>query len=115
MEFIYYSVGFFYYNEQKDKSISELIKSSFQEFSNMFEFFAYESADIKTLLYDLSSSTRGIGGCKQSFSTESLPSYQRVKQKQLEEMKESTKEETREEKLERHRKFFEELKKSFQQ
>ena len=115
LEFIYYSVGFFYFSDQKDKSTYELIQTSFKELSNMFEFFSYETADIKTLLYDITSSTRGIGGCKQTFNIENLPSFKKEKKKRLEQMKESTETETYEQKLERHRKFFEELKQSFTQ
>ena len=109
LEFIYYSVGHFYIEQNKEKALSEILTSTFKEFRNTFEYFAYEMADMKTLLYDLSSCTRGLSGVKTRFNINDLPS---VKNRKIEN-KEPDKNESEEEKRERHKRFFEELKQSF--
>lgn len=83
-----------------------------KQVSNVITGFSLQLSDIETLLYDLSSSTRGIGGVKHAFKAEDLPSYKWKKQQSFKDFEEH-KEETEEEKLQRHKAFFEELKKSF--
>ena len=112
LEYIYYSGGFFHFNKEKDEAIAELIKKIFKEVSEAVNYFAYEAADIKAFLYDLSSSTRGLAGVKKGFDLKSLPSAVHYNKKKEEE---APRNETHEEKLERHRRFFKELKESFKQ
>lgn len=95
-----------------EKAKAEIISTGFKEVSKMFDYLIYESADLKTLLFDISSSVRGIGGVKTTFNPKDLPSNNRDKKLKEEEMK-AVENETPEEREERHRKFFEELKAAF--
>ena len=109
LEYIYFSVGLFYYEEEKEKSLAELITNSYKEIFKMYEQTQYGIADIKTLLFDISCCVRGIGGLKKPFNAEDLPSSKAHRKINLEP---ENKTETEEERLERHKKFFAELKNS---
>jgi hypothetical protein len=54
LEFIWYSVSFDFYRISTSKEKTELIKIIREEISSTIEFFSLESADLKTLLYDIS-------------------------------------------------------------
>ena len=95
LDYLYYSVGFLYYKEQEQKNYNQLI-----------EYFGYQVADLKTLLYDISSCVRGIGGIKKSFDVKLLPSNKEEEKIIIE----TNENETPEERLERHKKFFQSLK-----
>lgn len=43
----------------------------------MYEQLIYQIADIKALIYDISCSTRGLCGVKQSFNYKELPSHRK--------------------------------------
>jgi hypothetical protein len=79
----------------------------------MFEYLSYEFADLKTILFDISSCVRGLGGVKQSFDPKELPSRARDKKLKAELEEKEIENETPEQRKERHRKFFEELKETF--
>ena len=96
MEFIYFSVGSLYFKEHETNIINEL-----------FNYFAYEIADLKYILLDINNACRGLGGCKKVFDVDSLQSVKYNKEKiNLDQVKE----ETEEQRLERHKKFFKDLK-----
>ena len=95
LEFIYYSAGSLYYKEQENKNYSDL-----------FNYFAYEIMDLKYILLDLDACVRGLGGCKKTMDYKNLPSI-KAKKEDIDPQKE----ETPEERLERHKKFFASLKK----
>ena len=75
----------------------------------MYEQTQYGIADLKTLLFDISCCVRGIGGLKKPFNADDLPSSKAHRKINLEP---ENKTETEEERLERHKKFFAELKNS---
>lgn len=102
-------MGLFYYEEEKEKSLSELITNSYKEIFKMYEQTQYGIADLKTLLFDISCCVRGIGGLKKPFNADDLPSSKAHRKINLES---ENKTETEEERLERHKKFFAELKNS---
>lgn len=73
----------------------------------MYEFLAYQLADIKSLLFDIDSACRGIGGVNKPFDYNKLPSN---KKNNVQNYITATKEQTEEQRLERHRRFFAGLK-----
>lgn len=81
----------------------------------MFEFLSYETADLKSLLFDISSSVRGIGGLKKTYNPKDLPSNSRDRKIREEAEQKAIENETPEERIERQRRFFEELKRTFKQ
>lgn len=113
LEYIYYSVGFFFFDSEKYKGINNLIETSFKEVYKIHESILYEFADLKFLLFDISMCTRGIGGVKTPVQLNDLPS--RVKMNKLKQEEEEMKiqNETKEEKLKRHQEFFSNLKGMF--
>jgi hypothetical protein len=113
LEYIYYSVGFFYIENETEKLKCETISNGFKETFKMFEYFTYEFADLKTILFDISSCIRGIGGVKKTFDPKELPSNNRDKKLKEEAELKAIENETPEQRKERHRKFFEELKEAF--
>lgn len=66
-------------------------------------------ADVKYILLDIDAAVRALGGCKKVLNTDNLPSVRHKNKITLEEVKN----ETEEERLERHKKFFSELKTMF--
>jgi hypothetical protein len=112
LEYIYYSVGLSYFEKIQTDYKSNLYNEIAKQVSNVLTGFSLQLSDIETLLFDISSSTRGIGGLKQAFKIDDLPSSKWKKQQSFKDFEE-VKEETEEEKLERHRKFFSELKNTF--
>jgi hypothetical protein len=115
LEYIYYSVGFFYIDGETEKMKCETISSGFKETFKMFEFLSYETADLKTLLFDISSCVRGIGGAKKTFNPKDLPSNGRDRKIKEEAEQKAIENETPEERRARQRRFFEELKRTFKQ
>jgi hypothetical protein len=97
----------------KIKNKSDLVEKLFKEGSDVITYFSYEIADLKTLLLDLGSSVRGIGGCKQGFNVDNLPSVKRCQAEKNKILNQSVENETETQKLERHKAFFENLKNSF--
>ena len=81
----------------------------------MFDYITYEFADIKTLLFDISSCARGIGGSKKTFNIKELPSNNRDRKLKEEAEQKAIENETPEERIERQRRFFEDLKITFKQ
>lgn len=94
--------------DYKNKIYNEI----FKQLSDVITGFSLQLSDIETLIYDISSSSRGIGGVKHIFKVSDLPSSKWKKQQSFKDFEE-VKEENEEEKLERHRKFFSELKNTF--
>lgn len=93
--------------KQKTKAVNGLIKETVE----IIKIFLYEMNDLKVLILDLDSVTRGIGGAKKPFDLNNLPSV-KAKNTISSENTEAIPE-TVEEKEERHKKFFEDLKSSF--
>lgn len=75
------------------------------------ECFVYQFADLKFILLNIDCGVRGLGGVKQQLNIKNLPSVQRDK-KQLIEQKQNQ-EQTEEMRLQRHRRFFEQMKKAY--
>ena len=75
----------------------------------MYEQLIYQIADIKALIYDISNSTRGVCGVKKPFNYKELPSYAKTKQSE----QKCIQNETEEQRLQRHRRFFEQMKKAY--
>jgi hypothetical protein len=113
LEFIYYSVGFFYIENEIEKSKAETISTGFKEVFKMFDYLTYDMADLKTILFDISSCVRGIGGAKKLFDPKELPSNNRDRKLKEEAELKAIENETPEQRKERHKKFFEELKDAF--
>lgn len=113
MEYIYYSEGFLYIENEREKSIQEVVTTGFKEMFNLFEHLFYETADLKTILFDISSCVRGLGGVKKSFDPKDLPSVQKDRKEQAEREAKERENETPEERLERQKKFFEMLRNTF--
>lgn len=109
LEYIYYLVGYTHFKKEEQKNKQELSSWIVNEASSVINNLNYELADLKALLFDLSSGLRGLGGVKQPFKLDDLPSYRARKQKELEPVEN----ETLEEKRLRHEKFFNELKATF--
>lgn len=111
LEFIYYSVGVLHFMEVKEKQKIKALNGLIKETVEIIKIFLYEINDLKVLILDLDSVTRGIGGAKKPFDLNILPS---VKAKNtISSENTQTIPETAEEKEERHKKFFEDLKASF--
>ena len=110
---MYYMIGFNYFEGQRANERVEFIKKISEEIVQLTTYFSYEIADLKTLLFDLDGSVRGIGGCKQTFKVDELPSVKRANIEKNRLLTESRKDETPEEKLARHKEFFKNLKSSF--
>lgn len=106
-------IGFNHFEAQRANSKIEFMKKITDEIVELITYFSYEIADLKTLLFDVDGSVRGIGGCKQTFKVDELPSVKRAKIEKNKLLTESNKDETPEEKLARHKAFFENLKSSF--
>lgn len=106
-------MGFFCIENQQSKSVQEVISSGFEQTFKMFEYLSYELADLKIILFDISSSVRGLGGVKKSFDPKELPSAARDRKTKAELEQKAIENETPEQKLERHKAFFEELRNSF--
>lgn len=75
----------------------------------MFEYFAYETADLKNLLFDIDSACRGIGGVKQVFDYKSLPSSKKKQQEYIQVQPEQSEAQ----RLQRHKRFFEQMKRAY--
>lgn len=106
-------IGFNYFENQRSNAKSDFIKKVTEDLVQIVNYFSYEVADLKTLLFDLDSGVRGLGGCKQSFKVEDLPSIKKSKEEKDKLLLQGRENESNEEKLARHKAFFEELKKTF--
>lgn len=84
-----------------------------EEVSKFAEYFMYETADLKTILFDVSASVRGIGGVKTILKPQDLPSFKRDKNLKDEMQAKLLENETDADKKTRHKEFFEQLKNSF--
>lgn len=73
----------------------------------MYEQLVYEVADIKSLIYDISCCTRGLCGVKQAFNYKELPSHKKNIHIQVKV------DETEEQRLQRHKRFFEQMKRAY--
>lgn len=82
-----------------------------KQMQQIVECFVYQFADLKFILLNIESGVRGLGGVKQQFNLKNLPSVQRDK-KQLIEQKQNQ-EQTEEMRLQRHKRFFEQMKKAY--
>lgn len=103
LEYLYYSVGFFYFKEQQQNDKISMMETIINQSSKLIEYYTYELADIKFILFDISSSVRGIGGVKSCLKPSDLPSYEKHKEKTINEI------ESKEEKEKRHLEFFKNL------
>lgn len=108
-------IGYNHFEKQKIDSKSDFIKKISDEIIEVINYFSYEMADLKTLLFDLNGCVRGIGGSKQGFKVENLPSMKKANKEKNKLLMEGKENETPEEKLARHKAFFESLKSSFNQ
>jgi hypothetical protein len=77
------------------------------ELRDLFEYYSYEIADVKTILFDIDGCARGLAGAKKPFDINKLPSYKKANTVKVEEQRRT---ETEEQRLERHKRFFEGLK-----
>jgi hypothetical protein len=83
LEYLYYSVGFFYFKEQQQNDKISMMETIINQSSKLIEYYTYELADIKFILFDISSSVRGIGGVKSCLKPSDLPSYEKHKEKTI--------------------------------
>lgn len=110
LEYIYYSVGFFIFNDFKNKQKNDYHEMIFKFIQELVEYFQYEIVDIKTLILDADGFIRGQGGVKHPFNPKDLPSYKHRHNIDQSIQVEPLTGETDEERLKRHREFFETLK-----
>lgn len=98
----------FYFKEKENKNKQEFYEYISKELSNLFEYYSYEIADVKTILFDIDGCTRGLCGSKRPFDLNNLPSQKKRNTVVVDDDIKQT--ETEEERLERHKRFFEGLK-----
>lgn len=103
LEYLYYSVGFFHFKEQQQNDKISMIETIINHTSKIIQYYSYEIADIKTILYDIDVCTRGLAGVKSCLKSSDLPSYEKNKEKMVNEF------ESEEEKKRRHLEFFKNL------
>lgn len=108
-------IGFYYLENQHNENKTSLTEKISQEVIDVVNYFSYEIADLKTLLFDLDNGVRGLGGCKQAFKIDELPSVKKFNNEKNKILNESLQNETPEERLKRHQEFFQNLKQSFKQ
>lgn len=113
LHYLYYMIGFNFFESKKIESKSEYVKKITTELIEVFNYFSYEMADLKALLFDLSCGVRGVCGSKQSFNINELPSMKMKKEKENKIEMSKREEETEEERLQRHIEFFKGLRKTF--
>lgn len=87
-----------------------MIQQSVKDLAKIVEYYSYEIADLKTLLFSIDACCRGLAGSKKIFDVNDLPSQQKNNKLKI---TNELKNETQEQRLQRHKRFFEGLKKSF--
>lgn len=87
-----------------------MVQQAVKDFSTIVEYYSYEIADLKLLLFSIDACCRGLGGSKKIFDVNDLPSQQKNNKLKI---TNELKEETQEQRLQRHKRFFEGMKKSF--
>ena len=107
LQYIYYSVGLIFYQEQKQKLKSNFIQKVVEYSNGLYEQLAYQIADIKSLMFDISCCTRGLCGVKQAFNYKDLPSQRKNN------IIEHKRDQTEEQRLQRHKRFFEQMKAAY--
>lgn len=113
LQYLYYMIGFFHFHNKDVEHKNDIFEKVYKDIIEIVQYFSFEIADLKMLLFDLDAGVRGLGGSKVAFNVKDLPSYKKSMDEKNKLSLSTVENETPEERRERHRKFFEELKEAF--